>query len=189
MFVRGKVLCSMDAVWRLLGYNTYPRTIPGIRTIKIKTEEEVDLLLRDSKICDILVYFNRLPLFGNLTYVQFFSMYRHAFTKPQRFQRLLDNNEAFSISIDRISRTIYVFKRDAIESCITRMELTSFYDGEKWYLRLILKSTLCNSFRDMKTWNNNTYNTYQESAIARGLVADQHECFQVFDEKTKLLGA
>ena len=62
------------------------------------------------------------------------------------------------------------------------MELTSFYDGEKWYLRLILKSSPCNSFTDMKTWNNNTYNTYQESAIARGLVADQHECFQVFDE-------
>jgi hypothetical protein len=42
-YIRGRLLCSMDAVWRIFGYQTYPATSPICEeiNIKIKTPEHL----------------------------------------------------------------------------------------------------------------------------------------------------
>jgi hypothetical protein len=46
-YLMGRFLCSMDATWQILGYQTYPAPIPAVRTIKVKTEAAVKVLLTD----------------------------------------------------------------------------------------------------------------------------------------------
>ena len=139
-------------------------------------------LLGDGKVCDILVYFERPEQLNDLKYTEFFNAYRHAYRKPARFQRLSLSNEAFTIDIPRITRPLYIFKRDEKVDSITRMEMVAYYSGEHWYLRLILKSFSCRSINELKSFDGHTYETIQESAVARGLVQDNKECLQVFRE-------
>jgi hypothetical protein len=62
LYIRGRFLCSMDAVWRTLGYQTYPATEPSVFTVKCKLPEQVKLLRVDGKCCDMLVYLHDLKM-------------------------------------------------------------------------------------------------------------------------------
>lgn len=41
LFIRGNYLCSMDACWRLLGYQTYPAPDPAVVVINVSTPQQV----------------------------------------------------------------------------------------------------------------------------------------------------
>jgi hypothetical protein len=75
LYVRGRFLCSMDAVWRTLGYHTYPATEPGVITVKCKLPEQVKLLQTDGKCCDMLVYLQRPGELHHLKMNEFFKFY------------------------------------------------------------------------------------------------------------------
>ena len=74
LHIRGRFLCSCDAMWRLLGYQTYPKPTPLVRVIKVKIEAQIVKLLGDGKVCDILVYFKRPEQLNDLKYTEFFSI-------------------------------------------------------------------------------------------------------------------
>jgi len=52
--------------------------------------------------------------------------------------------------------------------------------GEKWYLRLLLLHLPATSFKDIKTYENTTYETYQSTALAAKLVEDENEALTAF---------
>jgi len=52
--------------------------------------------------------------------------------------------------------------------------------GEKWYLRLILYNQPVFSFKDAKTVDGVTFQTFQEAALARKLVEDENEATIAF---------
>ena len=52
--------------------------------------------------------------------------------------------------------------------------------GEKWYLRLLLMHLPSISFKDIKTYRNTTYETYQSTALAANLVDDENEALTAF---------
>lgn len=54
--------------------------------------------------------------------------------------------------------------------------------GEIWYLRLILLETSPRSYEDARTYRGVTYQTFQEAALAKGLVTESNvavSCFRV----------
>jgi hypothetical protein len=54
IYLRSRMLCSMDACWRLLGYQTYPTSTPtAVLTIKVKSEKDVIDLQSEGKLCDL----------------------------------------------------------------------------------------------------------------------------------------
>jgi hypothetical protein len=59
MYLNGRFLCSMDAMFRILGFKTYPATTPTVRVIKVKTMEQIQFLLEKGLTCDMLLYYNR----------------------------------------------------------------------------------------------------------------------------------
>ena len=95
LYLRGRYLCSMDAMWRTLGkcnfsinnianinvnvmylgYQTYPSPTPSVRIIKIKTENEMNKIIQDGHVCDLLIYFHRPSILHNLTYPALFQKY------------------------------------------------------------------------------------------------------------------
>lgn len=60
--------------------------------------------------------------------------------------------------------------------------MVSIKAGEVWYLRTLLLNHPYKSFKAAKIWNGNTYQTFQEAAIAAGHVTDGNEAKLIFDE-------
>jgi hypothetical protein len=44
-FLKARKICSMDAMNRFLGNYTYPQPFPHVKVIRVKTEEQINLLL------------------------------------------------------------------------------------------------------------------------------------------------
>ena len=66
------ILALVDAMWRTLGYQTYPSPDPAVYVIKAKLPADVEELLLKNKCCDLLIYFNRPMLLRNMKYTEFF---------------------------------------------------------------------------------------------------------------------
>jgi len=60
------------------------------------------------------------------------------------------------------------------------MEMLYITAGEIWYLRLLLLHCACVSFVDLRTVDGVTHRTFQEAAIAIGLVKSQNEVLLSF---------
>jgi hypothetical protein len=75
LYLDARYLCAMDAMWRILGYHTYPSPTPSVQTIKIKTESQVKQLLDEGKSCDMLAYIHRPAHLAHLKYNELFASY------------------------------------------------------------------------------------------------------------------
>jgi len=73
LYLRGRMLCSMDCMWRILGFQNYPAPQPTVTLIKAKLPEDIKLILEDQKVCDLAVYLARPQndIFENLLYAIF----------------------------------------------------------------------------------------------------------------------
>jgi hypothetical protein len=75
LFLKAQVLCSMDAVWRTLGFQTYPKSFPSVKTIKAKLPVDVDFLIAKKQLCDLYIYFCRPAELLHFKYTDFFNTY------------------------------------------------------------------------------------------------------------------
>ena len=167
----------MDAIWRTLGYQTYPSPDPAVFVIKAKLPSDVEELLVKNKCCDLLIYFNRPIILRNMKYTEFFNEYKWGYRRGahHRNENLDTSTTCFKITIQGINKPIFIWKRDTSKRCITRMEMIYITAGEIWYLRLLLLHCECFSFIELRTIQGVIYTTFQESAVALGLVNSQNE--------------
>ena len=80
------ILALVDAMWRTLGYQTYPSPDPAVYVIKAKLPADVEELLLKNKCCDLLIYFNRPMLLRNMKYTEFFNDYKWGYSMGARHQ-------------------------------------------------------------------------------------------------------
>jgi hypothetical protein len=66
LYLRARMICSMDAAWRVMGYHTYPSSNPTVTLVKVQTPAEVVTFTNNPnpekyppKLTDLYVYFNR----------------------------------------------------------------------------------------------------------------------------------
>jgi hypothetical protein len=125
LYLRGRFLCAMDAMWRTLGYQTYPSPTPTVQTIKVKMPNMVQYLLFDNKSCDMLLYFNRPSLLYELKYTELFSKYIASDVLSSRFNdndlNVLDGY--FIVTIRGLRKNIYLQRRVNRTPTIIRMEM------------------------------------------------------------------
>mmetsp|Transcript_20864 Transcript_20864/g.34956 ORF Transcript_20864/g.34956 Transcript_20864/m.34956 type:complete len:202 (+) Transcript_20864:931-1536(+) len=172
----------MDAMWRTLGYNTYPASTPSVSTIRVMVKREVTFFQRTGRLTDMLIYFSRPLDLAHLKYAEFMNLYRYDRVLPIRFQpQDLDTNY-FVLDLAHIDAPVYLFKRQNPDSHLTRMEMLLPNVGEKFYLRLILLQRPCSSFEDAKSFNGIQYPLYQSSAMAAGYVEEAGEASNCYIE-------
>ena len=125
LYLRGRFLCAMDAMWRTLGYQTYPASVPAVQTITVKMPEMVQHLLRDRKSSDMLVYFNRPMQLMHLKYTELFATYIVTEKLSRRFHHedMNDLNGYYIISIPLLRRDLYLQRRTDTGTTIIRMEM------------------------------------------------------------------
>ena len=86
LYIRGKFLCAMDAMWRISGYHTYPVAKPAVLKIKVKVPSHVEQLFSDGKLCGLAVYFARPSLLSAYLYTKFFTIFTYGWKVPARFR-------------------------------------------------------------------------------------------------------
>ena len=131
LYLRGRFLCAMDAMWRTLGYQTYPASNPSVQTISVKMPEMVQFLLHDKKSCDMLIYFNRPTQLRHLKYTELFKSYTVTNKLSSRFVNEDENNLMgyFIINITGL-QTLYLQSRsDRTKPSIIRMEMLYVTSG------------------------------------------------------------
>jgi len=170
----------MDCYWRILGHDTYPAPSPSVRIIKVVSEQNSLQTLSKGNTPDIIVYFNRPQSLQNLKYTELFNAYTWSYKRPANFQ---ENEQGYYIIAARnVTRCIYLYKRSESHPSITRLESIAITAGELFFLRLILYNFTRLSYAQCYQFNNKTYITFQEAAVASGIVKDNDEVYSCFEE-------
>jgi hypothetical protein len=134
LYLRGRFLCAMDAMWRTLGYQTYPSSSPAVQTITVKMPAMVQFLLFEKKSCDMLIYFNRPIQLRHLKYTELFKLYTVNNKLSSRFHNEDQDelNGYFIINITGLE-TLYLQSRsDRTKPSIIRMEMLYITSGTKY---------------------------------------------------------
>lgn len=144
LYLRGRFLCAMDAMWRILGYHTYPAPDPRVQVIKVKMPNVVCQLLLETKSCDLLVYFNRPTALQNMKYTELFKYYISYSKLPARFRHNPESendiNGYFTLHIQTLP-IIYLCKR-ADTTAIIRLEMLYITAGTQYIThKLILRNS------------------------------------------------
>ena len=142
LYLRGRFLCAMDAMWRTLGYQTYPASFPAVQTITVKMPEMVQYLLNDRKTCDMLVYFNRPMQLIHLKYTELFGTYVVQEKLSRRFNHedMNNLNGYFIITIPLLRHDLYLQRRSDSSTTIIRMEMLYITAGNVF---TFLNSSIC----------------------------------------------
>jgi len=172
----------MDGMWRALGYETYPASSPSVTVVKVKTPEEINSHLNDKNLCDLYVYFKRHLHHKNLKFTEFYTLMDTSYTKPKRYEYATESSNFYIIYENWMKKPVYVYKRLNPKARIVRMNMMNILSGEKWYLRQLLLHSSPVSFEDLRTINKVTYPTFQQAAMAKGIIRNNNECMTCFRE-------
>jgi len=191
LYIRGRMMSSMEACWRILNYQTYPASTPAVSTIKLKTADQLAKIRELGKVSDFDVYLNRPPALLNLTFVNFFRNFDYTYDQPPRFADAIDldimpsPDGEFQCNTMHFQHTVnkpVYLKRLKESNRIIRLNPVPFNIGELWYMRLLLRNTFPTSIEHMYVANGYRYATFQEACVAHGLLDDENEAQLAFEE-------
>ena len=196
-YLRGRLICSMDAMWRCFGYQTYPSTFPSITLIKVKLPYHLKSISDEGKISDLDIYFKRPKCLCNLTYTEFYDNYDYGYSYPKKYETIVENitnlnninNYVFDmteicltiLSSSKIKK-LYIYKRLNPNDSICRMSMVYIYMGEIYYLRLLLLNIPAFGYDDLLTYNGTKYTLFQNCALARKLITNETLGLDTFKE-------
>ena len=183
------MLTSMDAVWRVFRYQTYPSPYPSVTLIKPKLPAEVNIWYNEGKLTDIYVYFKRPYCLRNLKICEFFTLYDYKYVlNDARFRNNQDEYEEDGTlryhlvpAVDSVKQ-FYIYKRLHPEHAIIRLNGVPPDAGEIFYIRFLLGEIDVSSFHDMLCVNNIKYKLFQEATHQRGLLNNDTEAYEAFLE-------
>jgi hypothetical protein len=155
LFLRGRMMSSMEACWRVLGYDTYPKTFPSVKTIKIKNSFLLNLLREQKKYVifefgwrDLKVYI-QCYLLISLKKIDY--SYRAPANLPQSINLQMDESPQLQIDVQyfqNIEKPVYLFRLKNDQKRIIRLNPVPLDCGEDWYFRLLAKNVPFRSFAE-----------------------------------------
>jgi hypothetical protein len=174
LFLRGRILCSMDCTWRALGYSNYPAQQPSTKVISVMLRSQTDFFLDKGKATDMLIYMSRPEPLHDLKYEEFYKAWHYVYVKP--------TSEYYELQFPTITKTIFIVKW--IRSSVHLVRILMIYPnvGEAWYLRLILRKRPVTGWDDAYSINGSKYNSFQEAARNSGYLEDETEATSCFSE-------
>jgi hypothetical protein len=180
-YMRGRMITSMEATWRILGYDIYPPLFPSVHTIKLKSQEQVEQMNAKGIISELQIYLRRSPELANLTFKDFYQIYDYKTSKPKGNniyyeEVFLDN----ILGVRNQNQKYYIYQLQRPRA-VVRLGPIPWNCGEMWWLRMIiLHKPVMTSIDNAKLVNNTRYETFQDAAVAWGLLEHTNEaeiCF------------
>lgn len=198
-YLNARYLSAGEAAWRIMGFHitskepavtSLPVHLPeytGRRQYNRKDSSESRMSLLDRYFHRPAGSFMQQGIerhFKDLTYVEYFSLFRLAKYDPL-------NSAKSSYYMERPnteqSPLKHVILRDEKNRHIARLQTVRPSAGDVFYLRTILHHIPLESFLDGLMVGNAIHNTYQEAASAHGLFDNEDEATQAMSEAIKNL--
>lgn len=182
-YMRGRMITSMEAAWRVLGYDIYPALYPSVHTIKLKTPEQMHEMNREGVMSEFQIYLRRPPEYTLFTYRDFFKEYDYSTSPPRNA-----NVEFSEVDVDGIrgrknQRIRYYIYKLQSPRAVVRLSPIPWNIGEIWWLRMLIYHKPINGVvENAMIVNNVRYNTFQEAAIASGLLEGTNEAERAFQD-------
>ena len=212
LHIRGQVISSMDSMWRVMGYATYPASHPSVIIVHAQLPETIKHFTSEGKVTDLYIYLNRphvirtgpdepLPTEHNnksmdeLTYLEFFTIYCYS-RKLRKSMQNKPREEGRTWWKVRLPNGVEVFvvKRQRPDECIVRMNMLFASAGEIYYLRLLLNHYSTRTLKDLLLLHQvdddndddddqlKALNTFQEACMYSGLLHDLKEAIKCFED-------
>jgi len=193
LFIRGRYMCGNEAVWRILNYQTYPSPSPSVITVKVTMEEELKDNVSLDNTSHMEVYLRRPNQYENDTFSAFWAKYLYG----RKLSKTAKNNNKYStIILPNRSCKYFIYERaDTDDRVLVRIGTVHYSSGEKFYLRLLMLnkviptlgiySTSCDIgdlYKHIRTHESKVYDTFQEAAVASGIVGDEEVMLEIFTD-------
>jgi hypothetical protein len=171
-----RYLCDKDSCWRVLGYEIH-RHYPAVERMPVHLPNEnyitynatsnissilTESFLRKTMLTEWFTTNSNTNAAHNLTYIEFPSKWR--WDDKTRTWKPRHGREG------KIGRIYYVHPST----------------GERYYLRMLLMIVKgAKSYEDLRTYNNMLHPTFKEACKAHGLLNDDNEWYNAFDEAAR----
>ncbi|CAB0007903.1 unnamed protein product, partial [Nesidiocoris tenuis] len=174
-YQEARVVTASEAYWRILELPNRGST-PAVEALTVHLPNCQIVVYRPSfgrlpphrrQSSRLLSYLNRprnVPELQNLTYAQFYEQYIVA-SQPT-------NNPERTCYVTGDGH--YIYKRQVGE-CVARLHFISPSLGEVYFLRLLLLNFPADSYESLRTVGDTVFSTFQQAAVARGLVEVENE--------------
>lgn len=170
-FVSGRYISAGDACWRILGFPLIEKDFI-VERLPVHLPDMQSIVFKGNDLCDPLVF------------------HRKEKTKLTQFFQFCKNHQSLKIVYDDIpSYAVWSNssqkwnQQKRIRKRIGRINSVNVLEGERFYLRLLLQNVISpQSFKELRTVQRQTYNTFKDAATARGLVRSDHQNYEMLDE-------
>jgi hypothetical protein len=132
LHLRGRMVTSNDAFWRIMGYDTYPAPDPSVMKIKVKTPIALQMEREKFKTCDLEVYFCRphTAEMDDFTFAAMYESFDSGYKYPQyALGNAHDLYEIQGLSL-RPGKSMYLYRRRHKEKIIVRLGMIYITAGE-----------------------------------------------------------
>jgi len=75
LFIYGRIMCSMAAVWQMYGYQDYPAPLPPVCAFKVRSGAQLKDFIRRGEVTELQIYYNRPAVLDALKYTEFLEKY------------------------------------------------------------------------------------------------------------------
>jgi len=173
----------MEAAWRVLGYDIYPPLSPSVHTIKMKTPIQMQLMSAKGQMSEFQMYLIRPAQYIDWKFKDLFREFSYKTTQPVGADVEYEEIEVSNVVGIRNRHKKYYLYRMSIPREVVRLNPVPWDAGEMWWLRLIvLNVPIIGRAENAKVVDGFTYPTYQEAAVALGLLAGTNEAEICFAE-------
>lgn len=193
IYIRGRYLCANEAIWRMLGYQSYPSPSPPVITVKVTTESELKLTVNEGNTSHMEMYLRRPKKDENESFSEFWAKYLYD-TKLTKYAER-NPEKYYEVTLDN-RRKYFVYElTDTSDRTLVRIGTVSYTCGEKFYLRLLMLHSIIPCIEEdaftvdssvlydaIKTVDGTKYNTFQEAAVATGIVQNIEVMIEIFED-------
>ncbi|KAK9055483.1 hypothetical protein SSX86_026566 [Deinandra increscens subsp. villosa] len=173
-YVDGRFICPHEAAWRIFSFPIHKRN-PAVQVLAVHLENLQALVFRDDDSLDDIV---SNPNSRKTTLTEW--LYNNCIDNTGRHLRYVDYLSEYCWD----TSGKFWLRRSYNKVCtIGRLRYVHPTCGETFYLRMLLAHQKgCRSFADIRTVHGHTYNTYREACDALGLLGDDKEWLNTFEE-------
>jgi hypothetical protein len=86
LFIYGRIMCSMVAVWQMYGYQDYPAPDPPVCAFKVCSGAQLKDFIQQCKVTDLQIYYNCPAELDGLKYTDFLTKYNTLAKLPKYYE-------------------------------------------------------------------------------------------------------
>ncbi len=111
LFIHGRIMCSMSAVWQMYGYQDYPAPELAVCAFKVQSGAQMRDFIQRKEVTNLQIYYNHPDELESFRYTEFLQQYNTSSQLPKCYANnphSLDN-----VSMDDITSR-YTWNRTKI---------------------------------------------------------------------------